>query len=320
VPKIVFFNHYHRGDIFTNRGYVVAITESLRNFKFGYLHFNHPKLTRDISIKYEGQPLNFGKKDRFKFENGCLYINTWMGAYKKSMNKFGGLNMSAMHEQWSIIFAEINKTFGASLELSSNKMKYLPNIDPSFLNLKNIDVYLESSKEHKKVILCNGVPKSFQSFQYDMSSQINQLAEEYPLVHFICTTKIQTPCSNVLFTDDIIKDTEEESKRAPWEDRTQNICDLLEISYLSEGCDLIVGKNSGPFCFCETGRNYTNPNKKFLSFNVPWGVGTLESESMSFDLPLTCNYHRVSISSVEHITDNEMTLIYNSLKTLITNL
>jgi len=35
---------------------------------------------------------------------------------------------------------------------------------------------------------------------------------------------------------------------------------------------------------------------------------------------LTCNYHRVSISSVEHITDNEMTLIYNNLKTLITNL
>ena len=58
--KIVFFNHYHRGDIFTNRGYVVAITESLRNFEFGYLHFNHPKLTRDISIKHEGQPLNFG--------------------------------------------------------------------------------------------------------------------------------------------------------------------------------------------------------------------------------------------------------------------
>jgi hypothetical protein len=83
---------------------------------------------------------------------------------------------------------------------------------------------------------------------------------------------------------------------------------------------LIVGKNSGPFCFCETGRNYSNPNKKFLSFNVPWGVGTLESESMSFDLPLACDYHRVSISSVEHITDIEMELIYNNLKTLITDL
>ena len=154
--KIVFFNHYHRGDIFTNRGYVVAITESLRNFEFGYLHYNHPKLTRDISIKYEGPPLNFEKRDRFKFENGCLYINTWIGAYKKTMKKFGGLNMSAMHEQWSIIFTEINKTFGTRLELSPKKMRYLPNIDPSFLNLKNIDAYLESSKESKKVLF---VPK-----------------------------------------------------------------------------------------------------------------------------------------------------------------
>ena len=53
MSKIVFFNHYHRGDIFTNRGYVIAITESLRNFEFGYLHFNHPKLTllQNISQK-----------------------------------------------------------------------------------------------------------------------------------------------------------------------------------------------------------------------------------------------------------------------------
>ncbi len=320
MPKIVFFNHYHRGDIFTNRGYVVAIKESLRNFDFGYLHFNHPKLTRDISIKYEGDPSSFGKKERFRFENDCLYINTWMGAYKKSMNKFGGLNMSAMHEQWSLIFNEINKTFNTKLELSKNKMRYLPNIDPSFLDLRTIDAYLDSATGNKKVIICNGAPKSLQSFQYDMSSQINQLAEEFPNIHFICTAKIQTTRSNVLFTDDIIKDTEEESKRAPWEDRTQNICDLLEISYLSERCNLIVGKNSGPFCFCETGRNYSNPNKKFLSFNVPWGVGTLESESMSFDLPLACRYHRVSISSVENISDHDMKLIYNNLKMLIAEL
>lgn len=320
MPKIVFFNHYHRGDIFTNRGYVVAIKESLKHFEFGYLHFNHPKLTRDISIKYEGEPTNFGRKERFRLEGDCLYINTWMGAYKKSMNKFGGLNMSAMHEQWAIIFDGINDIFKTNLKLHPKKMRYLPNIDPSFLNLENINQYLSANTNYKKVILCNGAPKSAQSFQYDMAEQINRLAEEFTNVQFICTTRIQSNLPNVLCTDDITKDTEEESKRAPWEDRTLNTCDLLEISYLSEHCNGIVGKNSGPFCFCETGRNYSDPNKNFLSFNVPWGVGTLESESMSFDLPLSCKYSRVAISSVDNITDHDMQLIYNNLKILVTGL
>ena len=320
MPKIVFFNHYHRGDLFTNRGYVVAVKDALKHFEFGYLHFNHPKLTRDISIKYEGEPTAFGRKERFRFENGCLFINTWMGAYKRSMIKFGGLNMSAMHEQWSIIFDEINKQFGTNLQLSSKKTRYLPNIDPTFLSLNNIDEYLKKSFHNKKIILCNGAPKSLQSFQYDMSNQINQLALEHPDMHFICTAKIQTNQSNVLFTDDIIKDTEEESKRAPWEDRNQNICDLLEISYLSEHCDLIVGKNSGPFCFCETGRNYLDTKKSFLSFNVSWGIGTLESESMSYDLPLSCKYHRVAVSAVENLPDNDMKSIYDNLKHLIIQL
>ena len=210
MPKIVFFNHYHRGDIFTNRGYVVSVKESLKDFEFGYLHFNHPKLTRDISIPYRGEPINFNRKERFRLENDCLFVNTWIGAYKKIMNKFGGLNMSAMHEQWSIIFDEINKTFGTTLQLSSKKMRYVPNIDPSYLNLSNINLYLDNSKNYKKIILCNGAPKSAQSFQYDMSQQINRLAEEFPQFHFICTTKIDSDRSNVLFTDDIINDIEEE--------------------------------------------------------------------------------------------------------------
>lgn len=320
MPKVVFFNHYHRGDIFTNRGYITSIKNSLKEFNFGYLHFNHPKLTRDISIPYEGEPTNFGRKERFRLENDCLYINTWIGAYKKSMNKFGGLNMSSLHEQWKIIFEEINKTFGTQLELSSKKMRYLPGIDPSFLDLKNVDLYLNNHKQNKKVILCNGAPKSAQSFQYDMTQQINALASEYPSIHFICTSRITTDRPNVFFTDDIIKDTEEESKRAPWEDRTQNICDLLEISYLSEHCDLIVGKNSGPFCFCETQKNYSDPTKSFLSFNVSWSMGTLETESMSYDLPLACKYQRVSITSVDNISQKDMQSIYDNLKLMITNL
>lgn len=320
MPKIVFFNHYHRGDIFTNRGYVNAIRTSLRNFEFGYLHFNHPKLTRDISIEYLGDPSFLNKKERFRQDDECLYVNTWIGAYKKIMNKHGGLNMKAMHEQWQIIFDEINRVFYTNLQLSSKKIRYMPGIDPSFLDLATVKNYVETTSSIKKILLCNGVPKSAQSFHYDMSQQINMLAEEFPDIHFICTTKIQSNFPNILFTDDIIRDTEEEIKRAPWEDRTLNICDLLEISYLSENCKIIIGKNSGPFCFCETLKNYSDNTKSFISFNVSWGIGTLETESMSYDLPLACKYTRIPISSVETLSDQDMQTIYSTIKQEILHL
>ena len=42
--------------------------------------------------------------------------------------------------------------------------------------------------------------------------------------------------------------------------------DLNEISYLSTFCDVIIGKESGPFAFCTIKDNLMNENKTFINF------------------------------------------------------
>ena len=42
---------------------------------------------------------------------------------------------------------------------------------------------------------------------------------------------------------------------------------MNEISYLSTFCDLIIGRNSGPFCFASNKENINSINKTFYAFN-----------------------------------------------------
>jgi hypothetical protein len=192
---------------------------------------------------------------------------------------------------------------------------YLPSIDYSKFETKNIDDYISANGDAKKILICNGPVKSGQSFNPNMKEQLEEVADKHPNVHFICTQKFETSKLNILFTDHIIADTEGSDKRAPWEDRQDNICDMHEISYLSTLCDAIVGKNSGPFVFCETKENYMNPAKKFLSFNSSWGnafhsgiPGT--TETMSWDLKFDADYKIVMIGWSE---DGKTKLDHNVL-------
>lgn len=321
IDKIVFFNHYHRGDIFTHRGFIQDLKNKLLHTKFEYLHYNHPKLTRDLEIPLVGDPSRFSrpKKEKFFLEDRTLYINTWIGSYKKFMKHHGGLNMSALYDQWLVIYNKINEHSDIKVKLGREKENYLPDIDYGFYDLSRIDDYVKKNP-NKKVLLCNGSPKSNQSFSDNMKSFVEEAANKFSNVHFICTEKFQTSFENILFTDDIIQTSDIEEKRAPWEDRSVNICDLFEISYLSRNCNLIVGKNSGPFCFCETKSNYLDKEKNFLSYNVSWGMGNLESESMSFDLQLKCNYQRVQIEQVDVLSKNDKKSITDSLTIAVTNI
>jgi hypothetical protein len=216
------------------------------------------------------------------------------------------------------------------IKLREEKESYLPTIDFSKFNVASIDEYLEQAKDRKKILICNGAPKSGQSFAYNMESFVHTVAGKFPNIDFICTEKFEVTLSNILFTDDIIKDTEVEEKRAPWEDRPVNNCDVQEISYLSEHCNAIVGKNSGPFVFCETKNNYMNPNQKYLSFNTSWGEAfhtgqKRPTETMSHDLQFNCQYNIVAVEGpyggdLNKLTDDDKINIDIALRELAESL
>jgi hypothetical protein len=319
MSKIIFFNHYHRGDLLTHKEFIRQLQNELPDFTFEYMHFNHPKLTRDLNIPVIGAPENLDAKTPFYQDEGVLYINTWIGCFWDIFCEHGGINMNSLWHQWDKILDTINGHFNTEIALRAEKESYLPKIDFTKFDVSSIDEFLKTNT-NKKILICNGPPKSGQSFSDNMQDFINLAAEESPSIDFICTTKFDTTLNNVLFTDDIIVDNEVEDKRAPWEDREVNNCDLQEISYLSEHCDAIVGKNSGPFVFCETYNNYMNPNKKFLSYNVSWGIGKPPTETMSNGLDIKCKYTITPISDISTLSADDIANIHNSLKELTDSL
>lgn len=320
IDKIVLFNHYHRGDIFTNREFIKHLRSQLPDIRFSYLHFNHPKLTRDMEIPLIGSPDNLNQHSKFFFDKDTLYINTWIGADPEFMAKHKGLNLHAMYEQWLEVYAFVSKTLGKEIFIYADKEDYLPSVEFSHFNTLNIDNYLNSSDNMKRLLICNGVPKSGQSFSNDMAEFINETAKKFAKVDFICTQRFPTDNKNVLFTDDIIGDIETVDKRAPWEDKDLNICDLLEISYLSEKCDIIIGKNSGPAVFCETHNNFMDPTKHFISYVVRWNSGNIDSESLSYNLNIECEYEKILIEQRDPLSEKDIVTIRTSLNNALNNL
>jgi len=324
MNKIVFFNHYHRGDLLTHKEFIRQLKSELPNVTFEYKHFNHPKLTRDLDVPLVGDPKDLDHKTPFYQDGDTLYVNTWIGCFWDIFCEHGGINMNSLYHQWEKIFAQINAVFNVDIGMYEDKEEYLPSIDFSRFDVSSINEFL-SSNTNKNILICNGPPQSGQSFADNMQQFLEPLAQKYTNINFICTTKFETSIQNILFTDDIIVDNEVAESRAPWETRQKNNCDLQEISYLSEKVDAIVGKNSGPFVFCETKNNYMNPDKKFLSFNVSWGPAfqtgqSRPTETMSNSLAYKCQYDIVSISDINTLTDTDKSNISNSLDKLAASL
>lgn len=285
MKSICFFCHFHNGDMFHIKSFIKEICSKVET-KIYIAHPNNPIITSDLDIEYINLPI-FWNKDRYSDDEtiklhqkhsdllsnrehtkfidteDCFYINTWIGGYFSPKNEYDGeCSLRGFHRMFSMIYDEINSKFGTDLKLSSVQ-DYYPFVDYSKFDCKNIDNFLESNT-NKKVLLCNGPCLSGQSlYNTDMSEILEPLAAENPDKTFIATKKFNTNTKNIVFTDDIIQ---------------SQTCDLNEISYLSKFCYLIVGRNSGPFCFTLTKENINDENKTFLAYGsretdcLPYGI------------------------------------------------
>jgi hypothetical protein len=142
MPKIVFFNHYHRGDLHTHKEFIRQIQNELPEFELEYLHNNPAKLLLDLGIPTVGDPNHLNSKEPFYAGEGVLYINTWVGCDWDIFCKHGGINMHTLCEQWENIFEGINEVFETNLKLNPSKEHYLPRIDYTKFDTKNIDDFL----------------------------------------------------------------------------------------------------------------------------------------------------------------------------------
>lgn len=272
MNKIRFFNHYHNGDLFCSKAFIRHIMDELKDFEFTYHHNNNPKTISDL-ISYGGMA-NDSVQQRFILNDRTLAINTWIGIYIEDRYPEppyfwnGGINYVALHNIWNYIFENINKVFGTNLKIKSSPKDYISTIDFTKFDTSNVDSFLNTRGYRRKILISNGRPMSGQSFVDDLSIMIIPLAKHYSNYDFYCTNRFHNSESNIFFTSDI----------------TKLDSDLNEISWLSRSCDLIVGKNSGPFIYCLERENFTNPKKKFLSFN------NSKVDSLDYGIDIECDY------------------------------
>lgn len=219
-----FYNLFHNGDIHFSRNFIKDIIKKTKCNDYYFIHSNKKGILKDIDINEiidnNIQSDDFYYNELVNVKNNNYYVNTWIGQKNYTLN---GINIHTFYEMYKDIYSILN------IELE-NVDYYLPTIDFNKIDKKNIDVFLKKHKK-KKVLLCNNKVLSEQSYaEFD----IERITNDFKDVDFILTEKIDINKDNVFFTDDIIEEKP----------------DLCEISYLSKHCDLIIGRESGPFAFC----------------------------------------------------------------------
>jgi len=290
MNTINFFNCFHNGDMFVSKEFIRQIVNDLPDFNFGYYHLNHPKTTKDLLIPHLGAP-KFKENIKFVEDDKVLNVNSWIGAYhpvhasEPPIFWNGGINYLCLYDTWKFIFNKINSYFETNLKIKDSPNDYIPTINYDLFDVSECDKFLGERKDSKKILFSNGSAMSGQSFAYDMSKIIIDFALKYQQHDFICTSKFEADLENIFFTDDIFKsDDEFFETKVPWNNRSNNNCDLNEISYLSRSCDLIVGKNSGPFIYCMTKENFMDPSKYIISFNADM------EDSLGYGIDIECEY------------------------------
>ena len=301
--KIVFFNHYNRGDLFCNKEFITQIVKECPEIDFEYMHNQPEDLTNSMGIKYVGLPLSDLDKNKTMLKDGnTIYINTWIASNWELFCKHGGANMSTLYDLWGRIFKGINKIYNKNLKLDIVKENYLPKIVDNLIDEdKKTISNIVDNKKSKLVLVCNGQPKSNQSFLYSLTDLI------VPFINndthtYIFTDHEDIDGSNVKFTNNIFKD---------------KTVDLFEISYLSKFCDIIIGRNSGPYTYSETYDNYMDNTKTFLSFNTKNPEYKTIQETMSFDLNLKCKYKTVPILDIHNKNDKDIDNINEALSEVL---
>lgn len=272
--KIVFFNHYHNGDIFASKGYIADLIKELSSHELYYQHYNSPKLLRDLNIQYQTLEVpmgNFSDRNPMAGDKESIFINTWIGNY---LSRDNGINWNTYHSMFSKIYSALADMMDRSIELGPVEY-YFPEINYEYFDIP--DVKIPSGA----IIISNGPVLSGQSTLPDLNNIISGLLEKTDrdiiLTHFAPFNS-----DRIHYTNNIIQTTGG---------------DLNEISWVANQCDYLIGRNSGPFCFMNTKNILNDSSKNIIS------IGNNEKDSFIYNVPVKSNYNFIHDDDVLSVLD-----------------
>ena len=264
MENIIFFNHWHYGDLFSTRGWVADIKRQLPEFNYYYAHKKNQRAIIDLveTLDQENNDTVLDGIDqwkRFGSDEDTILINTWVGSY---MGLWANTHPSYIshHRIIGECYNNLRQQFGIELELSDNVWDYVPEINYSHYNRDLVDNY--ENFVGNVYLFCNSAVASKQSSMDNMQKIIEYIADNHKSDTIVATEKFETNRENIIFTSDIFNES----------------CDLCDISYLSTKVNLIVGKNSGPFTYANTKQNLLSKNAVFVNFShkpedtLPYGL------------------------------------------------
>jgi hypothetical protein len=252
MKKIVFFNQFHNGDCFVGKQYVAEIIRQLPDTEFAYAHGNHADIIKDLGIQ-QLSLADIPNLDRMTRvgespDKETTYINTWVGCWQGTMFNFGEhINFIRLHNIWREYFKYLK------LEFVEDPNYYLPRIDDSQFDISGADAWYAEHGDRPAILFCNGAANSGQSRVSDLKQCIDMLSKTFPDWNFVVTERLNLEAANIYYTDDIFTGLES---------------DLNQIAYLAGACDIIVGKNSGPFTYCQNYENLLNDSLTFLNLSI----------------------------------------------------
>jgi hypothetical protein len=252
MKKIVFFNQFHNGDCFVGKNYVREIVRQLPDLEFEYAHARHPDIIKDLGIahvKLDSLPaLDRMIRVANSPDGETVYVNTWVGCWQGTLFPHGEhINFIRLHNIWREYFKHFK------LDFVEDPNYYLPVIDYDQYDVSQADVWFHEHGDRPSILICNGTANSGQSRVGDLSACITKLSAELPEINIVLTHKLPLTATNIYYTDDIFAGQEN---------------DLNQIAYLAGGCDVIVGKNSGPFSYCQNAINLMNNALTFLNLSI----------------------------------------------------
>ena len=245
--RIIFFNHWHYGDLHVSRGFVSAICNHI-DAEFAYAHNNEHIFGGSIK---ENKTLLKGldKWEPFIKSGNDIFINTWYGAKKRAFINKETISFSCLY---SLFEYTCKHALNVNLkDIHSNPREFYPSIDYKLYKTDTIDDFMEKYKDNKKVLVCNGDAQSFQAKNFDMMPAIRAVAKKHKNILWLVTNKNIKTAGNIIYTPDIIQKTGR---------------DLNENAYISTFCDLVVGKLSGSHTFSLIKDNLFNRKMVMLSF------------------------------------------------------
>lgn len=294
MKKIIFYNHFHNGDLHVSRSFVRAIINKLKpqGIEFCYVHRNATNLLSDIpELKIENDIKSLPPEKTFFSIGETTYLNTWYNSGQSKYMSRHGITFDSLYDLFDDFTTQV---LSCSLsDLNSDPKYFFPEIDFSFYSSDVND----SKFERKKILISNGAVLSGQAENFNFSPVINQLTFKYPNFDFYCTQKNSDISNsihkNLFFTSDLI---------------ASKCSDLNHIGYLSTFCDLIVGRASGPWTFAFNTANLFRRKTKFLCFanlapkyeNKFW-LGDKFASQISYSSNITVSSHHERNNIIETI-------------------